>query len=166
MERKMIACKYLFGLISLPFTFQLSYCMSQFNNNLYLHYSYPSDPKTRAVINQRLYFDACTLYQKFSEYYYPQIFKKEPADPAKLKIMETAVEFLDTFLEGQKYAAGGDTLTLADLSLVATIATYEVAAFDLSKYANIKRWYAMCKTEVKGFQINHDGAQIFGDYFK
>ena len=113
-----------------------------------------------------MYFDAGTLYQKFAEYYYPQIFGKKAADPEKFKEVENAVGFLNTFLEGHKYAAGGKTLTLADLTLVATVATYDVAGFDLSKYPNVAKWYAMCKTEVKGYKVNNDGAAIFGEYFK
>lgn len=118
------------------------------------------------MINQRLYFDACTLYQKFSEYYYPIIFANKEAVPAKFKEMETAMEHFDKFLDGQKYAAGGKNITLADLTLLATIATFDIAKFDLTKYANVSKWYAMCKTEVKGYQVNHDGAVIFGEYFK
>ena len=131
-----------------------------------IYFRYPTDPKTRAVINQRLYFDAGTLYQKFSEYYYPQIFTKAPASPDKFKEMENALMFFNTFLEGQKYAAGGNSLTVADFSLVATISTFEVAKYDLKKYANIVRWFAMCKTEIKGYKVNDDGAVIFGEYFK
>lgn len=65
---------------------------------------YPADPKARALVNQRLYFDLGTLYQRFADYYYPQIFAKAPANPDNFKKLEDAVAFLNTFLEGQTYA--------------------------------------------------------------
>lgn len=125
---------------------------------------YPKDPKQRAVVNQRLYFDMGTLYQKFADYYYPQIFAKAPADPEKFKAMETALGFFDTFLEGHKYAAG-DELTVADISLVATISSYDAAKFDLSKFPNVAKWYELCKTTVPGYDINQAGIEEFKKFF-
>lgn len=145
---------------------------------------YPKDPKARAVVNQRLYFDMGTLYQSFAgkifiifykdstrltiifhtDYYYPQLFAKQPADPEKFKKMEAAFEFLNTFLEKSKYAAG-ETLTLADISLIATVSSYEVAKFDFSKYANVARWYALTKTTVPGWKINEAGCVAFKRFF-
>ncbi|XP_023309099.2 glutathione S-transferase 1-1 [Lucilia cuprina] len=125
---------------------------------------YPKCPKKRAVINQRLYFDMGTLYQSFSEYYYPQIFAKAPADPEKYKKMEMAMDFLNTFLQNQKYAAG-DTLTVADLALLATVSTFEVAGFDFSKYKNVAKWYANAKAVAPGFDENWAGCLEFKKYF-
>lgn len=121
---------------------------------------YPADPQARAVVNQRLYFDMGSLYQKFAEYYYPQIFRKEPADPEKLKAVETAVGFLNTFLDGQDYAAG-DQVTLADITLMATISTYDAVGFDLTPYPNVLKWYDLCKTNVPGYEINEAGVEEF-----
>lgn len=73
---------------------------------------YPSDPKARAIVNQRLYFDLGTLYQRLADYYYPQIFAKAPANPENLKKLEDAVGFLNTFLEGQTYAVSFNRQTI------------------------------------------------------
>lgn len=121
---------------------------------------YPKDPKQRAVVNQRLYFDMGTLYQSFASYWYPQLFAKAPAVPDLFKKCEDAVGFLNTFLEGHTYAAG-DSLTLADISLVATISTYEVSGFDFAKYPNVQRWYAKCKATCPGYDLNQAGCDEF-----
>lgn len=125
---------------------------------------YPKDPKARAVVNQRLYFDMGTLYQSFGDYWYPQLFGKAPANPETFKKMETAVGFLNTFLEGSTYAAG-ENLTIADLSLVATISTYDVSGFDFSSYPKVQAWYETCKKNVVGYQLNEDGVNEFKKYF-
>ncbi|XP_058450658.1 glutathione S-transferase 1 isoform X2 [Malaya genurostris] len=121
---------------------------------------YPKDPQKRAVVNQRLYFDMGTFYQRFGDFWYPQIFAKQPADEEKRKKMEEAVGFLNTFLEGQQYAAG-DELTIADLSLAASAATYEVAGFDFSKYPNVQIWLDRCKKNAPGYALNQAGADEF-----
>ncbi|KAH8312039.1 hypothetical protein KR044_009074 [Drosophila immigrans] len=100
---------------------------------------YPKDPQKRALVNQRLYFDLGTIYKSFADYYYPQI-QKKPVDPELFKKVEDALNFLNIFLEGQKYVAG-DSLTVADIALLASIATFKVVKVDLSKYPNIVRWY-------------------------
>nr|AFJ44686.1 glutathione S-transferase [Delia antiqua] len=125
---------------------------------------YPKCPKKHAVVNQRLYFDMGTLYFSFSEYYYPQIFAKAPADPEKYKKMEAAFEFFNIFLEGQQYAAG-DFLSVADLALLATVSPFEVAGFDFSKYANVAKWYAHVKTVAPAFDENWEGCLEFKKYF-
>jgi len=124
---------------------------------------YPKDPQKRALVNQRLYFDQGTLYQRLADYYYPQIFAKAAANPDLLKKLEDAVGFLDKFLENSTYVAG-ETLTLADISLVATVSTLDVAAFDLSKYPNVTKWYAKCKATTPGYDINEAGLEAFKQF--
>lgn len=127
---------------------------------------YPKDAKKRALVNQRLYFDMGTLYQRFADYYYPQIFAKAPADPEKFKKIEEAFQFLDTFLATSGQYAAGDSLTIADLSLIATVSSYEVAKFDFSKYANVKKWYEKSTSVAPGIDINKAGVEAFANYFK
>ncbi|EDW58448.1 glutathione S-transferase 1-1 [Drosophila virilis] len=114
---------------------------------------YPKDPKGRALVNQRLYYDMGTLYKAFADYYYPQFQKKAPADPELFKKLESAVEILDIFLQGQLYVAG-DRLTIADIAILATISTLTVADFDLSKYSNVSKWYENAKKVTPGWDEN------------
>ncbi|XP_055296431.1 glutathione S-transferase 1-1-like [Sitodiplosis mosellana] len=121
---------------------------------------YPSDPKARAVVNQRLYFDLGTLYQCFAGYFYPPVLEKVPHNPDNLKKLENAVGFFNTILDGQTYAAG-DNLTVADISLVATVSALEAAGFDLSKYPNVVGWLDKCKATTPGYDINEAGLVEF-----
>nr|CAD7259412.1 unnamed protein product [Timema shepardi] len=87
---------------------------------------YPRDPKKRALVDQRLYFDIGTLYQRFGDYCYPVIFNGAEFEPEKLAKLEEAVQFLDKFLEGQQWVAGSN-LTIADISIVVTLSSAEVS---------------------------------------
>ncbi|XP_023309103.2 glutathione S-transferase 1-1-like [Lucilia cuprina] len=126
---------------------------------------YPECPKIRAVINQRLYFDMGTLYKSFADYYYPQIMKKAPADPEMLKKVESAFEFLNTFLEGNKFAAGND-VTVADIALLASVTNFDAAKFDMSKYSNVAKWYEECKKVVPGYAENLEDCLSYKKFVK
>lgn len=112
---------------------------------------YPKDPKKRAIVDQRLYFDMGTLYQRFGDYYYPVIFGSASFDPEKKKKMDEAMGFLNTFIGDSAYAAG-DKLTIADLALVATVSTYDVADYDLTPYPNVKRWFEKVKATAPDYE--------------
>lgn len=114
---------------------------------------YPKDPQKRAVINQRLYFDAGTLFQRFTDYLFPQLFFKTPADADCLKKLHDSLAFLETFLDGETYVAGGKTYSLADIALVVSVTVIEASRIDLGKYTNINRWYAHCKATLPAWEI-------------
>lgn len=125
---------------------------------------YPKDVQQRALVNQRIFFDLGTLYQRFADYFYPQIFEKQPANEASFKKMLGGLEFLDGFLEGQTWAAGKEQ-TIADLTLAATLSAFVVAKVDLTAYANIRRWYEHCKKAVPGFSICEKNMVEFRVFF-
>ncbi|XP_026732239.1 glutathione S-transferase 1-1-like isoform X1 [Trichoplusia ni] len=122
---------------------------------------YPEEPKARALVDQRLYFDIGTIYQRFADYFYPQLFGGAPADKDKLAKIEDALNLLNTFLEGQKYSAGPN-LTVADLSLIASVSSFEASDIDFKKYSNVKRWYETVKSTAPGYQeANEKGLDAF-----
>ncbi|XP_059060042.1 glutathione S-transferase 1-1-like [Achroia grisella] len=122
---------------------------------------YPEDPVTRAVIDQRLDFDLGTLYSRFGNLYYPQIFGGAPEDEALVKKLDEALLFFNTFLEGHNYAAGSN-LTLADLSLVATVSTIDAVGFSLKPYPNILKWFELIKSTAPRYEeTNGKGIEEF-----
>ncbi|XP_074038878.1 glutathione S-transferase 1 [Leptinotarsa decemlineata] len=112
---------------------------------------YPKDPKKRALVDQRLYFDIGTLYSRFADYYYPIVFTNASPDPAKLEKINDAFKFLDIFIGDNDYCTGNN-LTLADLALVATVSTIESMDYDISPYPNVVRWYAKVKATAPGYE--------------
>lgn len=136
----------------------MGYLVDQYAKNDSL---YPKDPKARALVNQRLFFDNGSLYAAIADYYYPQVFAGAPADPAKLEKLTGALGLLDKFLEGQNYAAGKN-LTIADLTLIATTTTAEAMSYDMTPFKNITRWAAKIKGEAPKYQeTNADGVKEF-----
>uniref|UniRef100_A0A2M4AT53 glutathione transferase n=1 Tax=Anopheles triannulatus TaxID=58253 RepID=A0A2M4AT53_9DIPT len=127
---------------------------------------YPRDPKKRALVNQRLYFDMGTLYQRFSQAFYPVMMQGQQLNPELVAKLDEALEFLEVFLEKTSFVAG-DKLTVADLCILSSITTIDVTVgHDLSKYQQIQRWYGQLKESVGGYQeICHDGAVKFREQF-
>merc|ERR1712137_1032641 len=123
--------------------------------------------ESRAIcgyLDQRLYFDMGVFYQIFGKVYYPVMFGGATQfDETAKNDFANAVGFLDTFLSQNKYAAG-DHLTIADICLMASAATFEATdAHVFDKYPTIKNWMEACKSELVDYQeTNQVGAEVFG----
>ncbi|XP_023169740.2 glutathione S-transferase 1-1-like [Drosophila hydei] len=126
---------------------------------------YPQDIEARSLINQRLYFDMGTLYKSFADYYYPQIFQQQAPDVAQYAKIEAAFELLNGFLAERSYVAG-ESLTLADISILASVSTFDVAGFDVRRYGNVARWYELAQLNTPGWAANWAGCQEFQKYFQ
>jgi len=129
---------------------------------------YPSDPQQRAVVDQRLYFDMGTLYERFGKCMYPVAFGgAKSVDPEALKKAEESLGWLEGFIGDNGYVAGNKQ-TVADFALAATVATIErTEIVDLAHYPKVRDWLATCKKDMPGYaELNDDGAKALGDYFK
>ncbi|KAH8246890.1 hypothetical protein KR032_002971, partial [Drosophila birchii] len=119
---------------------------------------YPKDPQKRALINQRLYFDMGTLFDSLAKYIFPLFRTGSLGDQESLDKFNSALELLNTFLEGQDYVAGSK-LTVADLAILATISTIEMIQFDLQKFPNVDRWYKNAPKVAPGWDENLEGVK-------
>lgn len=121
---------------------------------------YPKDAQKRALILHRLFFDATVLYQRFGDLYYPYIFAGVPFDDEKKKKLDEAFDFLNTFLIDNEFAAG-NSLTVADISLMASISSMEVCEYDFSKFPNVVRWYNKAKSTIPDYEESNKGVEEF-----
>ncbi|KAF5270029.1 hypothetical protein FQR65_LT05828 [Abscondita terminalis] len=102
---------------------------------------YPDDHYKRAVIHQRLHFDSGKAFPAFIRIVMPILTGGVKTIPEDL-IQETleVYELLDKFLESSAWVAG-DSVTLADLSLLSSITTLNyLVPIDANKYAKIIEW--------------------------
>ncbi|XP_053686818.1 glutathione S-transferase 1-like [Sabethes cyaneus] len=127
----------------------LSYLMDAYAEDN--HALYPRAAKERAVIQHRLNFDLGTLYNRFYAYCSPMWNKKATSTEAQRDKLYEALGFLETYLGRSRYAAG-DHLTIADVSLVASVSAIEICYVKLEKYPKVVAWYERCKKELTGYE--------------
>lgn len=88
------------------------------------------------------------------------MFGGAPFDAGKQEKLDEALKLFDGLLEGQSWAAG-PSMTIADLSLAASIASLEAVGCSVSKYPNIQTWYFKVQKEAPGYEVNASGAENF-----
>lgn len=120
---------------------------------------YPKNPKQRAIVNQRLYFDLDMLTFRINDFFFSQLVINKDIDLVKFKKMEEALVMFNTLLRDSDYAAG-EKLTIADFALAVTASVIELTGYDLNKHSSISRWLRKIKSEVQEWKINEDGLNI------
>lgn len=129
---------------------------------------YPKDPKQRAVVDQRLYFDMGSLYEKFAACIYPVVFSGAKEIPEEKKTaLASVLSLLDGFIGSPGAYVAGKHVTIADHAVAATVSTVAEAGVDLSKYSNVTDWYKRVQSEMPKYaEVNAPGAAEFGLYCK
>ncbi|XP_052870030.1 glutathione S-transferase 2-like [Anopheles cruzii] len=126
---------------------------------------YPRDVLRRTSVNQRLFFDACVLYPRFTEFFHPQVFGNAAPDPKKREAFERSVGLLNTFLaDSTECFVAGPRMTIADISIFATLTTASELSFDLREFTNVQRWYTGMMERCPGAAANVAGAKEFRTY--
>lgn len=131
---------------------------------------YPSDPQKRAVVDRLLQWDLGVIYRSIGEYLAPIMRDGKSIshlDPVKETKIREALQVLDHSLSAHKYVAG-DELTLADLSILASLSLAEVFDYDvISGYTHIKLWSDALKRELPYYDdINKEPINMFKMYVK
>lgn len=126
---------------------------------------YPSDPKLRGAIDERLYFDSSIFSPRITAIFGPVIFRGATTIPEenRKKVYE-GFNKLETFLEKNAWVAGDD-MSLADLSILAILSSAVEAGADISGHTKISEWYEKIQS-IPGYEENMAGAQMIGGLVK
>jgi glutathione S-transferase len=88
------------------------------------------------------------------------------ADPQKANALKQSLDYLDSYLEKTPYAAG-DTLTIADFALLATVTQLEGVDYSYKAYSNLYKWVEKLKNELPYYhQCSDEGIQMFREWAK
>lgn len=131
---------------------------------------YPKDPKVRAKVDQRLYFDMGSFYEALGKVMYPKMFEGKDPTAATLDRLKEVLGWVNDMVKETGYAAGTAHLTVADLAFLATYSSIAVTIaniVDLSSYTELSKWFEKVKGEVKNYEkANGEGAAQLGEFYK
>ena len=93
------------------------------------------------------------------------LLSSKPLDDSKEAPFQAALELLDKHhLDGHDFVCGS-TLTVADISLLASLSFAEAAQYNLTPYANISRWLNHLKRTLPYYdEVNGEAMKRFTDY--
>nr|AII79438.1 glutathione S-transferase [Dendroctonus armandi]QFU14634.1 glutathione S-transferase GSTe3 [Dendroctonus armandi] len=125
---------------------------------------YPKDIQKRALVDSMAHFDTGYLFGKavrISKAVVAQD-KSVSLDQMKADVRET-YDMLELILKKRKFVAG-DSMTIADFSIVATLSTTEVYVPMEKEYPRIDEWYAKMR-QLPYYSINAKGVEVFKTVF-
>lgn len=121
---------------------------------------YPQDPKQKAVVDQRMYFNAGILFPRLREICVSVLWGgRTTVDESQKAGLHEGLAYLDTFLEGSPWVAGSN-MTIADFACVTPVSSMAALGLDISTYKNVTAWLARCQSEMPGYEeVNEPGAE-------
>ncbi|XP_050345467.1 glutathione S-transferase 1-like [Nymphalis io] len=125
---------------------------------------YPSDVKTRALIDQSLFFDTGVLFIRLKVFALPTLLHGlDGPSPAHRADIDEAFSVVEAYLQKNKYIAA-DHLTIADLSLGSTVtAIHGVHKVDEKRFPRCTEWLALLNREEYFKKINEPCAALFAN---
>ncbi|MCL2448573.1 MAG: glutathione S-transferase family protein [Polyangiaceae bacterium] len=110
---------------------------------------YPSAARPRADVNRWLFWDAAHLAPAVGvltfERFVKRVTGRGDPDPVEVRrgegLIAQVLPVLDGHLAGKTWVTS-DRMTLADVTLAATLSAAPIAGIDLEPYANVRTWQA------------------------
>ncbi|CAH1645855.1 unnamed protein product [Spodoptera littoralis] len=143
----------------------MKYLLSVYSDYELRESLYPSDVRTRAVVDQCMFFNAGVFFPKLLGCVLPAVFGDldGPTEQHKAEI-DAAYSVLEAYLKDHKYIAA-DHLTLADLSVGATAISIQVAhKLDATKFPLTAAWISSLEDHPSFKKILLPGVQLLNEF--
>ena len=122
---------------------------------------YPSDLRTRATVNQRLYFEATILTNAAKSALYGIAHHGQTAPtPQQIEEINASFEIMERYLQKTKYVAC-DHVTIADITCASSITTTATFVPIDDKFPKIKAWLKTLQEEDWYKKGNLPGLAVF-----
>ena len=96
--------------------------------------------------------------------------RKDKPDEEEKKKLKECMGFFEDFLKPTGFVAGSESMTIADISYVATYSTMAQTKdvyLNLDDYPNAKAWVAKMQTLIPNYEKTcGEGAKVFGEAFR
>lgn len=140
-----------------------TYLIDKYGKNDHL---YPKDIYVRARINQRLYFNVGVAFASFRPIVEAIFFKGATDFPADgIQGINSTYDFLESFLKDDLFMVG-NTITVADYCLVATISTSQLAVPILEDRPKLADWYTRMKAVPFYDELNGQTIEKFRQFIE
>jgi glutathione S-transferase len=124
---------------------------------------YPKKIKTRALIDQLLFYDIGNLYSRQQNCLGLLLLGKSVDTLLQMEYNES-LDVLDGMLKGKNFLVGSD-ITIADISIRAGLTFAEACHYDFSPWPNIETWMNRVSQSVKKYsEINAEAMKRFSEY--
>lgn len=143
----------------------LTYLVSKYGAEKRATY-YPSDLRTRATVDQRLFFDATLLFPKIRSIVI-SVLKDGAAGPSPQQIAEVneAYGFAEKYLERTPFIAT-DHITVADISCVSSVSTLDVFVPVGEEFPKLREWWEKLQAQEWYEKANVPGLTQFAGILK
>ncbi|CAH1644199.1 unnamed protein product [Spodoptera littoralis] len=126
---------------------------------------YPKDVKKRALVNQKLIFNAVIIFARARNITGQVVLTgKRTIEPELIAAVEEGYEFMEAFLSRTKYIAG-DHVTIADVAILAVMTSLtQIIKLDAQKYPKTSAWLENLKTAPYCKKYDEAGANELAAY--
>nr|XP_015838196.1 PREDICTED: glutathione S-transferase 1-like [Tribolium castaneum] len=127
---------------------------------------YPNDLKQRAIVNQRMHFENGVAFPELLKILYPIIHDGKKTITQEDEIAADEVySFLEAFLDGKQWITG-DSVTIADYSLITTITALNVLVkIDHVVFPNLNTWMKKLE-QLPVYEANRKGLDSYTTHVK